>query len=488
MEPLKIPRVFISYSWESEDHKKWVRYLGERLYKAGIEARLDQWFVKAGESFTAFMEQEVEKADFVLVVCTPTYAQKSNNRHGGVGYEQQIVSGQLMAGIARSKFIPILRNGDYELGTDCAIPSHFGGIAWIEFRNDTTFEESLEDLIRVIHSKPRFMPPPLGVTPFLETSSTTEVTQFESTKDELSQFLFDSDEEQTGRTQTILRKSSTKNTELDRVIRQSQNLQMGNMFKAVKRNKMWVLSALLLLLVSSTIIWWKIGDSSGRIKQNEEFAPKRRDPPNEGEFQSTNDNFDIDASTPELKNAEDYNSRGVAYGRKGEYAKAISDFNIAIGLRPGYATAYDNRGHAYSLQGDFARAIPDFNTAIELKPDYYLAYYNRGYAYKIKDDKTQAIDDFTNAIKLKPDYVNAYSNRGIVYSDLGDNIRAISDYNKAIELRPDKASYYYNRGLAHKEQGNNDQAIIDFQKSLKLVTSPSDRIDALHQLQKLGAK
>jgi hypothetical protein len=84
MELSKPPRVFISYSWESEDHKKWVRYLAERLYAAGIEARLDQWFVQPGESFTAFMEQEVEAADFVLIVCTPSYARKSNKRQGGV--------------------------------------------------------------------------------------------------------------------------------------------------------------------------------------------------------------------------------------------------------------------------------------------------------------------------------------------------------------------------------------------------------------------
>lgn len=88
--------------------------MGERLYAAGIEARLDQWFVQPGESFTAFMEQEVEAADFALVVCTPSYAHKSNKRQGGVGYEQQIVSGQLMSGTARSKFIPILRKGEAE--------------------------------------------------------------------------------------------------------------------------------------------------------------------------------------------------------------------------------------------------------------------------------------------------------------------------------------------------------------------------------------
>ena len=177
MEPSKPPRVFISYSWESEDHKRWVRYLGERLCHAGIEARLDQWFVQPGDSFTAFMEQEVEAADFILVVCTPSYAHKSNKRQGGVGYEQQIVSGRLMSGTARSKFVPILRNGEYEPGPDCAIPTHFIGIAWIEFRDDVAFEDSLEDLIRVIFSKPRFAPPPLGARPSLETITDTKLNR-----------------------------------------------------------------------------------------------------------------------------------------------------------------------------------------------------------------------------------------------------------------------------------------------------------------------
>jgi hypothetical protein len=78
-----------------------------------------------------------------------------------------------MSGIARSKFIPILRAGDYEPGPDCAIPIHFLGIACIEFRDDAAFEESLEDLIRVIFSKPRFAPPPLGARPSLETITAT---------------------------------------------------------------------------------------------------------------------------------------------------------------------------------------------------------------------------------------------------------------------------------------------------------------------------
>src|SRR5262245_8479135 len=210
MEPSKPPRVFISYSWESEDHKEWVRYLGERLYEAGIEARLDQRFVQPGESLKAFMEQEVVAADFVLVVCTPSYAHKSNNRQGGVGYEQQIVSGQLMSGIARSKFIPIIRKGESEPGPDCAIPTHFLGIAWIEFRGDADFEERLEDLVRVIFSKPRFAPPPLGARPSLETITATRLNRIGFIEADESSEHPDSNIEKGGSVKTDLKGADTK--------------------------------------------------------------------------------------------------------------------------------------------------------------------------------------------------------------------------------------------------------------------------------------
>ena len=38
-----ISKVFISYSWDSDAHKEWVRQLGERLVTNGVEVILDQW-------------------------------------------------------------------------------------------------------------------------------------------------------------------------------------------------------------------------------------------------------------------------------------------------------------------------------------------------------------------------------------------------------------------------------------------------------------
>src|SRR4051812_23645739 len=88
------PIVFISYSWDSEDHRTWVLELATRLVHAGVHVRLDQWHVHLGDSFTQFMERAIEEADRVLMILTPAYARKANQRDGGVGYEQQIISSQ----------------------------------------------------------------------------------------------------------------------------------------------------------------------------------------------------------------------------------------------------------------------------------------------------------------------------------------------------------------------------------------------------------
>src|SRR5262249_29907329 len=74
-------------------------------------------------------------------------------------------------------------------------------------------------------------------------------------------------------------------------------------------------------------------------------------------------------------------NRGVGYGRKGEYDRAIQDYDQAIRLKPDLAEAFNNRGSAYGNKGQYARAIQDFDEAIRLKPDYAGAFSNRGSSY-----------------------------------------------------------------------------------------------------------
>ena len=53
------PKVFISYSWSSEEHCEWVADLGTRLMADGVEVVLDQWALKHGQDVNSFMEQMV---------------------------------------------------------------------------------------------------------------------------------------------------------------------------------------------------------------------------------------------------------------------------------------------------------------------------------------------------------------------------------------------------------------------------------------------
>ena len=70
----------------------------------------------------------------------------------------------------------------------------------------------------------------------------------------------------------------------------------------------------------------------------------------------------------ELRNPKFYNNRGIAYAEKGQYDRAISDFNKAIEINSRYEKAYGNRGIVYRLKGQYDQAISDFNKAIEMNP------------------------------------------------------------------------------------------------------------------------
>ena len=64
---------------------------------------------------------------------------------------------------------------------------------------------------------------------------------------------------------------------------------------------------------------------------------------------------------------------------------------MAIVLNPKYAEAFTGRGVTYQAKGDYDRAITDFDKAIALNPNDVLAYSSRGVSYGHKDDFVRAI-------------------------------------------------------------------------------------------------
>ena len=97
-----------------------------------------------------------------------------------------------------------------------------------------------------------------------------------------------------------------------------------------------------------------------------------------------------------------YNNRGIAYWSKGDFDKAIADYDAAIRIRPNYVAAYHNRAMANNDKGRSDQAIADYDTAIRLQPDDAFAYENRGRAKLHVGQLGPAVDDLARAVQLDP--------------------------------------------------------------------------------------
>lgn len=130
-------KVFVSYSWENEEHNTWVHKLAERLSKE-FDVLID---VKQplGTDVNVFMERMVEEADRVLLILTPTYKRKADNRENGVGYESVLISDELYINQASVKFVPIMRRGTKEE----SFPKYLGNRKGLCMVCDDDFEEKL---------------------------------------------------------------------------------------------------------------------------------------------------------------------------------------------------------------------------------------------------------------------------------------------------------------------------------------------------------
>lgn len=109
-QPLKHPRVFISYTGTNKDNASWVKELAEALLRNGVDARLDVFHLKPGYDMPQWMTNEVIMADKVLLVCDGFYMEKADFRKGGVGWETMIIQGDMLAqGSNMQKYIAIIR-------------------------------------------------------------------------------------------------------------------------------------------------------------------------------------------------------------------------------------------------------------------------------------------------------------------------------------------------------------------------------------------
>jgi formylglycine-generating enzyme required for sulfatase activity len=154
------PKVFISYSHDSESHMDRVLDLAKRLRDDGIDAELDQYEMFPDERWPRWCNDRIQEADFVLLVCTEAYHRRVSGKEEvgkgfGVCWEASIIQQSLYdTGSVSKRFIPVLF-------TDASIqhiPIEIRGFS--HFVVDTS--DGYDGLYRVLTDQPRVRKPALG--------------------------------------------------------------------------------------------------------------------------------------------------------------------------------------------------------------------------------------------------------------------------------------------------------------------------------------
>ncbi len=110
----KKPKVFISYSWDSEEHKNLIKKFSDDLKQTNIDSIIDSDIaLTPNAGWTQWMKKEIEKADYVILVFTPIYFNRFENNvepteGKGVQWESKIIFSEIYNGKNISKYIPVV--------------------------------------------------------------------------------------------------------------------------------------------------------------------------------------------------------------------------------------------------------------------------------------------------------------------------------------------------------------------------------------------
>lgn len=140
---IKNPRVFISYTGTDVKNRAWVKNLAYKLRSSGVNARLDVFHLKPGQDLPQWMTNEIIMADKVLLICDRYYAEKADNRKGGVGWETMIIQGDMLSRQEQDKYVAILRDKDIDQSLPIYVKSRYA----LNWADDSQIDKEFNDLL-----------------------------------------------------------------------------------------------------------------------------------------------------------------------------------------------------------------------------------------------------------------------------------------------------------------------------------------------------
>jgi len=162
------------------------------------------------------------------------------------------------------------------------------------------------------------------------------------------------------------------------------------------------------------------------------------------------------------------NNLGVAYAEKGDFAKAMEQFNIVLKIDPNDDMANFNVARVLEERGMKDQALAGYREVLKIGIDKLMisnAYCAIGRLLAAKGDYEEALDSFAQGIKLKPNNGELHISMASTLMEMGKVEDAIGVFQTAVTLKPD-AKLYNNLGLAFTSVGNAEGAMNSYKTAI----------------------
>lgn len=165
-----VPKVFVSYAHESDEHKAQVLALATMLRDAGVDVVLDQWSDDTRQDWYAWAVREMTAADFVLVMASERYWVTGDGNgpsleHRGLQSEAALLRELVYSDRATwlPKVLPVLLPGHTVDQIPLFLQPHTASRYTV-----TSFDTAgTEELLRVVLRRPRHLLPEVSAQPAL---------------------------------------------------------------------------------------------------------------------------------------------------------------------------------------------------------------------------------------------------------------------------------------------------------------------------------
>jgi tetratricopeptide (TPR) repeat protein len=167
----------------------------------------------------------------------------------------------------------------------------------------------------------------------------------------------------------------------------------------------------------------------------------------------------LDRSIVWQKRSEDlackYYSRGLLFQFQGDNAKAVADFDHAIGWMATYGDAYAARADTEDATGQHDAAQKDYALAAANSADLPARLVERCWIRALRGYPLPlAVQDCTQALGKEPDSANALTARGLAEFRMQNYSAAIADADAGLKLEPKNGSAMFVRGVAKLRSGD----------------------------------